>query len=77
MYEALREQFCKISPERAHAEMVGVLKSTRSLANLGGFLESVPYSLKPAILARSIRKKEQEKVLEAINTPVCQALKWN
>jgi hypothetical protein len=73
---AMRERFELISPEDAHIQMVRVLKQSRSLLGLATFVRQLPPSLQPAALSIRIRASEHLRIVEAINTPLEQAIAW-
>lgn len=77
MYEALRERFVTLSPKEAHDGMVKVLKVTRSHIPLADFVNALPKSLQAVALSTSLRKQDHKKLVEAVNTPMCEAMKWN
>ena len=75
-YAALREEFLTLDPETAHCGMVTCLKRTRNLRPLSGVLESVPESLYAAVIAAPMNRREQDRVVEALRTPICEAVAW-
>lgn len=77
MYNALREQFITLTSAEAHDGMVTVLRSTRSLLPLSDLLDALPISLQTAALSTSLRKQDHNKLVDALNTPINKALKWN
>jgi hypothetical protein len=77
MYGALRKIFVKLTPLQAHEGLVNVLKSTRSLLHLDEFLDSLPKSLHAAALNSSLRKKDRIQLVDIVNTPLNEALKWD
>lgn len=77
IYSALREQFITLKPIEAHTGMVEVLRSTRSLLPLAELLDALPVSLQAAALSTSLRKRDHDKFVQALNTPINKALKWN
>lgn len=74
--EALKQKFTMISPRLAHAEMVRVLKRTRSLASLAELVAQLPQSLKPAALSTRLRLGDHERLLISLGTPTHHAMKW-
>ena len=77
MYNALREKFVTLTSVEAHDGMVKVLRSTRSLLSLSDLLDALPISLRTAVLSTSLRKQDHGKLVDALNTPINKALKWN
>ena len=75
-YAALRELFAQLDPETAHRGMVESLKFTRNLRPLSGVLKSVPKSLYARIIAAPMNRREQQRVVDALRTPICEALAW-
>lgn len=75
--QALRQEFCKLSSEEAHEGMVQILKATRSQIPLQSFLNEIPYSIRQIVLSLGLRKLDQARVINALNTSVSEALKWN
>lgn len=75
--QALRQEFCKLSSEEAHEGMVQILKTTRSQVPLQSFLNEIPYSIRQIVLSSGLRKLDQARVINALNTSVSEALKWN
>jgi len=76
MHQALRERFATLSPTDAHEGMVQVLKATRSLLPLAEFVNRLPHSIQSAVLSTGLRKQDQSRLLDAMNTPINKALKW-
>ena len=77
MHPALGEMFSTLSPIEAHDGMVDIIRKTRSSIALNELLKFLPHSLQPVILNSRIRKKDHSRFLEAINTPISEALTWN
>lgn len=73
---ALREIFKTLPPERAHKQMVHVLKNTRSLLPIKHLLSSLPKSLQAAVLSTPLRQKDHQRILSAVDTPIREALNW-
>lgn len=76
LYGVLREKFLSLSPEIAHRGMVQVLKRTRNLLSLAEVINQIPESLQSAVLAISLKKTEQSRLLEAVNTKFKDATNW-
>ncbi len=75
-YAALREQFVTLDSETAHRGMVDCLKRTRNLRPLSGVLESVPDSLCAAVIATPMNRREHDRMITALRTPICEAIAW-
>ena len=75
-YRVWKELFSQLDPENAHRQMVDTLKSTRDLKPLQSLLEDVPESLHSASLTARLRQKDQRRLVEALRTPIQQALCW-
>lgn len=75
-YAALRERFLTLKPDVAHRQMVQCLKRSRNLRPLSGVLYSVPESLYAAIISTPMNKREQDRMVEALRTPICDAIAW-
>jgi hypothetical protein len=74
---ALREQFQNLNSCSVHAAMVQVLKATRNLLPLSALVESMPNSLKSAALSVPLRRRDHDRLLGAIRTPLKTALQWD
>ena len=75
-YRVWRDLFTKLEPDFAHCAMVDTLKKTRDLKPLQYLLEDIPESLHSASLTARLRRKDQRRLVEALQTPVRQALCW-
>jgi hypothetical protein len=76
MYQALRLKFEKMPPIHVHHHMLQVLKETRSLLSLASFSSELPSSLRPTALSTTIRVRDHSNVLNAVRTPISEALHW-
>jgi hypothetical protein len=76
LHSAMRECFAQLAPEDVHNQMVRTLKRTRSQAPLKTFVDQLPASLQPAALSVQVRRVDHERLLEAIRTPLNEALTW-
>lgn len=74
--QALRNLFSKISPEILHESMLYVLKEQRSLLHISELIRDLPESLKAAVFATTLRKKDYSRLLDAVNTPIKNVLNW-
>lgn len=75
-YAVYKEVFSKLPSQTAHEGMVHVLKSTRTLLPLKQVISDLPMSLRSAVLTTPLRKLDQQKLIDAVNTPVEEALQW-
>lgn len=76
MYGALKSVFSTLGPRDVHDSMITVLKSTRSLNPLSDLIAKTPSSLHTAILTAPIRRMDHARLVNAIDTPITEALKW-
>lgn len=76
LHSAMRDCFAQLEPEEVHQAMVKTLKRTRSLAPLGAFVARLPVSLRPAALSIQIRDADQDRLIEAVSTPLFTAMDW-
>ncbi|UBZ15789.1 sce7726 family protein [Flagellimonas marinaquae] len=76
-YKVLKEIFVKLPSQEAHNGMVEVLKKTRNLVSLKSLMENLPPSLQAAVLSTTIRKRDFNKLVDAVNTPLNEALMWD
>lgn len=76
MNRALRDLFVTLTPFAAHDGMVQVLRTTRSLLPLSELVNSLPYSLQAAALTTPLRKHDHARLLDAMETPINEAIKW-
>lgn len=76
LHSVLREQFIKLDPVQAHAEMVRVLKRTRNLLPLSSLVDQLPRSLQTAALSVPLRKADHERLVMAVNSRLKDAMGW-
>lgn len=76
MHSAMREAFARLRPEDVHAEMVKTLKRTRDLAPLSEFVDRLPPSLHAAALSIQVRRKDHDRLVGAVKTPLGTAMAW-
>jgi hypothetical protein len=76
LHSVLREQFVKLDPVQAHAEMVRVLKRTRNLLPLSSLVDQLPRSLQTAALSIPLRKADHERLVMAVNSRLKDAMGW-
>ena len=76
LYEVLRNEFIKLPPCDAHQGMVKTLRVSRNLHSLSALLKDLPPSLHAAALSTSIRKKDHNKLVDAVNLCLEEAIGW-
>lgn len=74
---ALSEIFATLSPEVAHEQMVTVLKAARSQRAASEFIETIPMSLRTAMLSLKMDVASEQRVRDATMKPVRTALAWS
>ena len=72
----LKEMFATLNPQDVHAAMVKTLKRSRSLQSLRALIDQLPASLHPAALSISVPVAEHERLVQAMRTPLKEALSW-
>jgi hypothetical protein len=76
LYAVLRDEFVKLDPVQAHEGMVRVLKKTRNLLPLSALVDQLPLSLQTAALSVPLRKVDHQHLVDAVNTPLKDAMGW-
>lgn len=76
LHAAMRECFSRLEPAEVHHHMVKVLKKTRSLEAVGGLIDKLPAALQPAALSIKVRRSDHERILDAVQTPLSDAMAW-
>ena len=76
LHSVLREEFVKLDPVQAHAQMVRVLKRTRNLLPLSTLVDQLPSSLQTAALSVPLRKADHERLVAAVNSSFQDAMGW-
>jgi len=76
LYSVLRNEFVKLDPTQAHEGMVRVLKQTRNLLPLSALVDQLPVSLQTAALSVPLRKADHQRLVDAVNTPLKDAMGW-
>ncbi len=76
MYSSLRHKFLELTPHQAHDGMVEVLGNTRSQSAISDIIKAIPHSLQAIVLSLPLKKKEYSRLLDVMNIPVIEALKW-
>jgi len=75
-YQVLKEIFCDLPSEYLRHEVVKTLRNSRSALHLSEFILQLPRSLQPLGISTRIRKKDQSRLLEVVNQPAKNLLKW-
>lgn len=73
---AMRDCFSRLDSVEVHREMVRVLKRTRNLASLNSLVDRLPASLQPAALSVQVRYMDHQRLVQAVNTPLSEAMSW-
>jgi hypothetical protein len=76
LHSAMRERFASLDPAATHLQMVRTLKRTRNLAPLEVLIDRLPASLQPAALSIQVRSGDHERLVDAVRTPIEQAMAW-
>lgn len=76
MYSSLRKLFLELTQHQAHEGMVEVLGTTRSQSEISDIIKAIPHSLQALVLSLPLTKKEYSRLLNVMNTPIIEALKW-
>jgi len=76
LHSALQELFVKLTPREAHEGMVRVLRQTRNLSPLSDLVAQLPRSLHTAALSVALRKPDCERLVNAVNTRLEDAIAW-
>jgi hypothetical protein len=76
LWASMRELFATLAPADVHEQMVCTLKKTRNLASLGSLVEQLPMSLQPAALSIQVRRADHERLVDAVHTPLDEAMTW-
>lgn len=76
IHGAMRQCFSELEPAEAHRCMVKTLKKTRSLAPLNALIDQLPPSLQPAALSAQVKRGDHERLVDAVNTSLSDALSW-
>lgn len=76
MRAELRKMIVEVSPATLHAAFVATVKTTRSLASLDSFVNSLPASLHAVALTTPLKVSQRGNVLKAIHTSLHEATAW-
>jgi len=74
---ALSDVFSTLDPSTLHKHMVNTLKQSRSQQSSATSIQTIPMSLRAAILSLNLNHAAQLKVREATRLPVHSALAWS
>lgn len=77
LHAVLRALFAELDPAILHVEMVRTLKRTRNLAPLGELVDQLPGSLQAAALSIPVRRADHDRLVAAVETPLCAAMNWS
>lgn len=72
----LRKKFVSLAPTVIHSGMLRTLKRTRDIAGLESLTSKLPESLHAAALSVPLRKADHDRLVEAVNTPLVDAMAW-
>lgn len=75
-HAAMLEKFEKLPPVQLHECMIAVLKVTRSLLPLSTLVDALPRSLQAAAFSTPLHRRDHQRLLSAIETPLSEALTW-
>jgi hypothetical protein len=75
-HAAMRECFQDLNPTDLHIAMVRTLKRTRDLAPLSDLVDRLPRSLYAAALSIRVRRADHDRIVEAVSTPLDDAMAW-
>jgi hypothetical protein len=76
LHAKMRECFRRLKPEDVHVAMVKTLKRTRDLAPLSQLVDRLPPSLHAAALSIQVRRGDHDRLVEAVMTPLGDAMAW-
>ncbi len=76
MYANLKSIFLTLNPIDAHYGMVRILKKTRNLISRKGLINNLPLSLQAVALTTPLRKRDHQRLISAMETPIHDAIKW-
>lgn len=76
LHAALRDMFAGLDAHQAHVGMVRVLKQKRDLRPLSDLIDRLPHSLQPAALSVPLRRGDHDRLVQAVATPLPDAMAW-
>lgn len=75
-HAAMMEIFSQLDPVELHECMIDVLKETRSLLPLSDLVTALPKSLHAAAFSTPLKQRDHARLLDAVDTPLSEALDW-
>ncbi|EFI53563.1 sce7726 family protein [Afipia sp. 1NLS2] len=75
-YAAMRDLFHQLRPSDLHAQMVTTLRRTRNLEPLTSLVDQLPQSLHAAALSVPVRRGDHQRLVDAVATPLRDAMAW-
>jgi hypothetical protein len=75
-FSVVRNLFLSQEPSAIHSACLAVLRRSRTQSGLKEFLSKLPFSLQAAGISISIKKGDQSRLLQAIDTPFIEAKNW-
>lgn len=76
LHAVMRECFQRLEAKDVHVAMVKTLRRTRDLAPLTDLVDKLPQSLHAAALSIPIRRRDHDRIVEAVGTPLGAAIAW-
>jgi hypothetical protein len=76
LHHAMGALFANLRSTDVHLAMVSTLKRTRNLSPLSELVGKLPASLHAAALSIQVRKSEHDRLVEAVLTPLIDAMAW-
>ena len=76
LHAAMRECFRQLDAKVVHIAMVRILKRTRDLAPLSQLVDRLPRSLHAAALSIQVQRRDHNRLIEAVETPLDAAMAW-
>lgn len=76
MRTTIRNMFEDLNPVEIQKCMIKTLKRTRNLSPLSSVLSNLPNALHSLALVMRLRNKDHERLIETLNKPLNEALKW-
>ena len=75
-HAVMRELFAHLEPRELHVSMVSVLKRSRSLAPLSDLVSQLPESLHAAALTVPIRRRDHDRLVNVVSSPLRSTVVW-
>lgn len=76
LHAVMREIFATLQPALVHGAMVETLKRTRSLLPIGPLIDRLPESLHAAALTIDIRPADHDRLVNALQAQLDDAMRW-